>query len=55
MVKQLPHSTYARDGNDLVTRMRLPLHKALSGGTVDVPSLDGRILRVPLKEVVTPG
>lgn len=29
--------------------------KALGGGTVDVPSLDNRVLRVPLKEVVRPG
>ena len=29
--------------------------KALGGGAVDVPSLDNRILRVPLKEVVRPG
>ena len=36
-------------------QVRIPLAKALGGGTVDVPSLDGRVLRVPLKEVVTPG
>ena len=29
--------------------------KALGGGTVDVRTLDGRTLRVPLKEVVRPG
>lgn len=29
--------------------------KALGGGSVDVPSLDKRVLRVPLKEVVRPG
>ena len=56
MVKQTPHPRFQRQGDDLVTALRIPLHQALTAGTsVDVPSLDGRILRVPLKEVVSQG
>jgi DnaJ family protein B protein 4 len=56
VVRQVPHSVFMRDGNDLIVRMRISLAQALtSGNTVDVKSLDNRILRVPLKEVITSG
>lgn len=56
VVKQMPHSRFQREGDDLITTVSLPLAKALiAGTTVDVPSLDNRVLRVPLREVVTPG
>lgn len=55
VVRQKPHHTFKREGDDLVMQQRVHLGKALGGGTIDVPSLDGRILRVPLKEVVRPG
>ncbi|PNH06071.1 DnaJ subfamily B member 4 [Tetrabaena socialis] len=56
IIRQQPHPTFTRDGNDLTTTVRLPLLTALSGGAVSVPTLDGR--RVPLalgEGVVTPG
>ncbi|EFN59562.1 hypothetical protein CHLNCDRAFT_18104 [Chlorella variabilis] len=55
VVRQKPHPVFAREGDDLVTTQRIPLSKALGGGTIDIPSLDNRVLRVPLKEVVRPG
>jgi DnaJ family protein B protein 4 len=55
VVRQKPHPVFTREGDDLVTTQRISLSKALGGGTVDVPSLDNRVLRVPLKEVVRPG
>ncbi|KAL4424051.1 hypothetical protein ABPG75_001352 [Micractinium tetrahymenae] len=57
VVRQKPHPTFSREGDDLVTNMRIPLSKALGGGTVDVHTLDSqpRVLRVPLREVVRPG
>lgn len=56
VVHQVPHARFSREGNDLVTAVHLPLAKALTAGTtVDVPTLDNRVLRVPLREVVTPG
>lgn len=57
VVRQKPHPTFTREGDDLVTQMRIPLSKALGGGSVDVHTLDSqpRILRVPLREVVRPG
>ena len=56
VVRQAPHPRFSREGDDLALTMHLPLTKALTAGTsVDVPSLDNRVLRVPLREVVTPG
>ena len=56
VVRELPHPRFVRAGDDLVCKMTIPLAKALiAGSSVDVPSLDNRILRVPLREVVNPG
>lgn len=57
IIHQLPHTKFHRSGNDLVTRMRIPLHMALAADkSVNVPTLNpNRTLKVPLKEAVTPG
>jgi len=56
VLRQIPHPRLIREGDNLVTTIHIPLVKALTAGaTVDVPALDNRILRVPLREVVTPG
>ncbi|CAL8465417.1 g4953 [Coccomyxa elongata] len=55
VVRQIPDERFKREGDDLVTQVRIRLPDALSEGKIDIPHLDGRILRVPLKEVVTPG
>ena len=55
MVQQEDHPHFERQGDDLVVGVQISLAQALTDSKVDVPALDGRILRVPLKEVVTPG
>ncbi|KAK9826370.1 hypothetical protein WJX81_003911 [Elliptochloris bilobata] len=55
VVREAPDERFRREGDDLLLRVRVPLATAMSEGKVDVPALDGRTLRVPLKEVVTPG
>ena len=50
IVRQVPDNRYQREGDDLITRVRIKLPDALSETKVDVPHIDGRILRVPLKE-----
>jgi DnaJ family protein B protein 4 len=49
------HALYKRDGNDLVVNRKLSLADALAGTTVNLKTLDGRNLVVPLTEIVTPG
>jgi DnaJ-class molecular chaperone len=36
VVKQLPHERFTRQGNDLHTRVKVPLVAALTGGAVQV-------------------
>ena len=50
IVRQVPDNRYQREGDDIITRVRIKLPDALSESKVDVPHIDGRILRVPLKE-----
>ena len=51
VVRQVPDERFQREGDDLVVHARIRLEDALGEGKVDVPHLDGRVLRVPLKEV----
>jgi DnaJ-class molecular chaperone len=54
VVKQIPDNRFQRDGDDLIIHVRIKLTDALSETKIDVPHLDGRILRVPLKEAIRP-
>lgn len=53
-IRQLPHDRFQRDGDDLVFTHNVQLKDALCGFTVEVPTLDNRILRVFIDEVVGP-
>ncbi len=48
-VHLLPSSAFTREGNDLRTRVEVPLASALLGGEIHVPTPDGRrlMLRIP--------
>jgi molecular chaperone DnaJ len=45
-----PHETFTRDGNDLICNLDLGLSRAVLGGEVEVPTLDG-----PARIVIPPG
>ncbi|CAM6083645.1 unnamed protein product [Calypogeia fissa] len=55
IIDEQPHAIFKRDGNDLTMTHKLPLGDALAGCTVQVTSLDGRILDIPIMHVVYPG
>jgi DnaJ family protein B protein 4 len=58
VVEEKEHSTFTREGNDLVCKVKIPLVDALteSGGKRTVNALDGRKLQVPVpKGIVKPG
>ncbi len=48
-VHMLPNSAFTREGNNLRTRVEVPLATALLGGEIHVPTPDGRrlMLRIP--------
>lgn len=55
MVDEKPHAIYQRDGNDLVVNREVTLLEALTGKTLDLTTLDGRNIMIPLTDIVKPG
>lgn len=54
IVDEKPHSTFTRDGNDLVVTKKISLVEALTGYTAHVTTLDGRSLTIPINNVIHP-
>ncbi|KAG2371747.1 DnaJ protein-like protein [Vigna angularis] len=48
------HRVYTRDGNDLVVTQKISLVEALTGCTVNLVTLDGRNLTVPIDQIIHP-
>lgn len=42
LVEEIPHPELIRDGNDLIHNLNITVTMALLGGTVEVPTVDGR-------------
>ncbi|XAR50100.1 hypothetical protein NMG60_11004334 [Bertholletia excelsa] len=55
VVDEKPHAVYKRDGNDLVTNQEISLLDALTGKILELTTLDGRTLTIPVTEIVKPG
>ncbi|XP_058073868.1 uncharacterized protein LOC131222721 [Magnolia sinica] len=55
IIDEKPHAVYKRDGNDLVANQRILLVDALTGTTINLTTLDGRNLTVPITDIVGPG
>ncbi|KAK2656694.1 hypothetical protein Ddye_009746 [Dipteronia dyeriana] len=54
IIDEKPHSVFKRDGNDLIVTQKVPLVEALTGYTVQLTTLDGRNLTVPVNSVISP-
>ncbi|KAM5570644.1 dnaJ [Rosa sericea] len=55
VVDEKPHALYKRDGNDLVVNQEITLLEALTGKTLELTTLDGRNLMIPLTDIIKPG
>ncbi|CAI9285301.1 unnamed protein product [Lactuca saligna] len=55
IIDEKPHEIFTRDGNDLTMNQEIPLLEALTGKTLEITTLDARILRIPVTEIVKPG
>ncbi|TXG50407.1 hypothetical protein EZV62_022931 [Acer yangbiense] len=55
IVDEKPHVLYKRDGNDLILNQEITLLEALTGKTLDLTTLDGRNIMIPLSDIVKPG
>ncbi|PSC70447.1 dnaJ-like protein subfamily B member 1-like [Micractinium conductrix] len=54
VLQEKAHPVFKRDGNDLIYTHRLSLADALCGTVVQLQTLDGRPLSIPIQEVVSP-
>ncbi|KAJ3157703.1 DnaJ sub B member 13 [Geranomyces variabilis] len=54
IVKEIPHAFFQRDGNDLIYTANISLSKALTGSIIEIQTLDGRLLKIPVNETVHP-
>ncbi|KAH7416500.1 hypothetical protein KP509_14G094500 [Ceratopteris richardii] len=55
IIDEKQHEVFKRDGNDLVMTQKISLADALGGTTLQIPSLDGKIIDMPLTELIYPG
>ena len=55
VVDEKPHAVFRRDGNDLIVNQKISLLEALTGKTIELTTLDGRYLTVPVTEIIKPG
>ncbi|XP_059310194.1 uncharacterized protein LOC132061379 [Lycium ferocissimum] len=55
VIDEKPHDVFKRDGNDLVINQKISLVDALAGKTINLITLDGRELTIPITDVVKPG
>ncbi|XP_072959038.1 uncharacterized protein [Typha angustifolia] len=54
IIDEKPHSMFKREGNDLIVTQKVSLVEALTGCTVQLTTLDGRHLTVPIKSIISP-
>ncbi|XP_061363632.1 uncharacterized protein LOC133307190 [Gastrolobium bilobum] len=54
IIDEKPHSVFTRDGNDLIVTQKISLAEALTGYTVNLTTLDGRNLSIPINNVIPP-
>uniref|UniRef100_A0A1A8CE32 DnaJ homolog subfamily B member 13 n=1 Tax=Nothobranchius kadleci TaxID=1051664 RepID=A0A1A8CE32_NOTKA len=53
-VRQKSHPLFVRRNNDLIYKTQISLMMALTGFSVNVPTLDGRLLSIPINDIVHP-
>uniref|UniRef100_A0A803KHQ0 DnaJ homolog subfamily B member 13 n=1 Tax=Xenopus tropicalis TaxID=8364 RepID=A0A803KHQ0_XENTR len=54
IVREKQHPRFKRQGNDLIYTANIELGKALTGCTVEVETLDERLLNIPINDIVHP-
>ncbi|MCR4956995.1 MAG: molecular chaperone DnaJ [Prevotella sp.] len=54
-IEEEEHSTFVRDGNDLIYNLLLDFPTATLGGEVDIPTIEGKTLKVKIDSGTQPG
>lgn len=55
VLRDQEHAHYKRDGSNIVFTAKITLKEALCGCTVNVPTLDNRMMPLPCTDVIKPG
>ncbi|KAA6363235.1 MAG: putative dnaJ subfamily B member 13, partial [Streblomastix strix] len=55
IIKEKKHQRFVREKDNLVYKVPISLSKALLGTIVKVDTLDGRVLSIPITDIVHPG
>nr|XP_061844089.1 dnaJ homolog subfamily B member 1-like [Nerophis lumbriciformis] len=55
LLKDKPHPVFKRDNSDVIYVAKITLRDALCGSTINVPTLEGKMVPVTTTEVVQPG
>lgn len=55
VIDEKPHGVYRRDGNDLMADQEITLLEALTGKNLELTTLDGRNLIIPVTDIIKPG
>lgn len=55
IMEEKPHPNFKRDGDNLIYTKEIGLKEALTGFDLDVPTIDGKTVRLPVRETVYPG
>ncbi|XP_028661580.1 dnaJ homolog subfamily B member 5 isoform X1 [Erpetoichthys calabaricus] len=55
IIKDKSHPHFKRDGSNVVYTAKISLKEALCGCTVNIPTLDNRVIPLPCTEIVKPG
>ncbi|XP_056146899.1 dnaJ homolog subfamily B member 5 isoform X2 [Lampris incognitus] len=55
VLKDKKHSQFKREGSNIVYTAKITLKEALCGCTVNVPTLDNRMMPLPCSDIIKPG
>uniref|UniRef100_A0A8C6UE29 Zgc:122979 n=1 Tax=Neogobius melanostomus TaxID=47308 RepID=A0A8C6UE29_9GOBI len=55
VLKDQEHPDYRRDGSNIVYTAKITLKEALCGCTINVPTLDSRMMPLPCSDIIKPG
>jgi hypothetical protein len=51
ILREREHALFQRQGDDLIYKAKIPLGQALVGCAVEVATLDGRLLTIPINDI----